>query len=366
MNYKKYNKILIFTSIIIVFIVSISNYIIDPYAVFNQYKFFNETKPCIDKNHRFSKIPAFKLYNKDVIAIWVGSSKTWEGTNEEYESKILGGNVKNLAISGSTFEESIIMAKNAIMLHPEIKTIYLGLDFFRFQKTINAETEKLRQIKSLTIEKEELLPLILSLNTFDDSVKTIIKNAKQFFKKQKEIQYEYGYEKRYNKRIFHKFEASINKYYKDYYRNYTLDDSKFDELQEFIKYTKARGVNVVFFTTTMHIAERILIYNTNNMPNFYKFKQKLADIQPYYDFAIINEYTTEEIKPDIQNWRDSVHPSSILRKKMTDKLFLNNSDFGIYITKNNVMQVITKDNINFENYIKINPEIIEKVREWSE
>ncbi len=365
MNNKKYNKLIIYTFISIVFIVSTLNYVIDPYAVFNKTNFLNKEKPCIDKNHRFSKIPAFKIFNKNVTAIWAGSSKTWEGSNEEYESKTLGGNVKNLAISSCTFDEAIIMAKNAIILHPEIKTIYFGVDFFRFQKTINPETEQLKPVKSLAIEKEELFPLILSLSTFDDSIKTILKNLKVIFKDKEDIQPEYGFERNYNKRIFHRFQASISKYYKEFYQNYNLDDKKFEKLQEFVEYAETKRIEVVIFTTTMHAAERTLIYNTNNFQNFYKFKEKLAEIQPYYDFALINEYTTEEIKPDIQNWRDAVHPLPHIRKKMTDKLFLNNGDFGLYITKNNVKEINEKDNINFQNYIKENPKIIEQVKEWS-
>lgn len=361
MDFKKYNRIILYTFVIIISIVSITNYIIDPYDVFNNHNFMNKVKSCVHKNHRFSKIPAFKFFKKDVYAIWIGSSKTWEGANEEYESKLLGKQVKNLAISSCTVDEAIIMAKNALIIHPEIKTIYWGLDFFRFEKSIEPETEQLRKIKTSKIEKDEILPVILSLYTFKDSLKTIAMTKKRG----KEIQPKYGQEQKYNKKVIPRFKQSINKYHKEYYKNYVLDDKKFEQVKDFIKYAEKKGVKVIFFATSMHITERIDIYNTQNQQTLYTFKEKLAEIQPYYDFSRIDKYTKENIEPTMKYWRDSAHPSNRLRMKLTNQLFLNNEDFGVYITKNNVKEMNLKDNLNFENYIKQNPQIIEKVKEWS-
>lgn len=361
MNNKQYNKILIYSFILIIVLVSTINFIIDPYDVFNRKNCLNKIKVCVHKNHRFSKIPAFKLFNKEVDVIWLGSSKTWEGSNEEYESKILGKEVKNLAISSCTIDEAIIMAKNALIIHPEIETIYWGLDFFRFEKAINAETEQLKKIKTSKIEKEEIFPLILSLCTFKDSIKTI----EITLKKGKEIIPEYGFENKYNKKVIRRFKSSINKYHKEFYTNYILDNNKFEQVKELIKYAETKGVKVIIFATSMHLTERVAIYNTQNQQNFYTFREKLAEIQPYYDFSLVNEYTNEEITPTMKYWRDSAHPTNRLRKKMTNQLFINNEDFGTYITKDNVKQINEKDNINFQNYIKQHPDIVNQVKEWS-
>lgn len=301
MKNKKYNTILLQIFISIIIVISLINYVIDPYYVFNTQNKLNKERKYKDKNHRFSKIPAFKLYKKDVCKIWTGSSKSWEGTNEEYESKISGCQVKNLAVSGSNFEEAINMAKNAMIIHPEIKTIYLGIAFSMMQKA--AHKKNLKIIKTTPLAKEELIPLILSLDTFKDSVRTINYNLKQ---KNKKI-VKYGEERENNKRYLYKFKNSIHLYNEEHYKNYTIDDNYFNELKELIEYAKSKNINVVFYTTTMHITERILIDNTNNSDNFNKVKEKLAEIQPYYDFAIVDQYTTEKLSSDMKCFRDSVH-----------------------------------------------------------
>ena len=74
----------------------------------------------------------------------------------------------------------------------------------------------------------------------------------------------------------------------------------------------------------MHISERISIHNNGYTDDFYKFKEELAKIQPYYDFAIIDKYTTDVIRPEMQYFRDAIHTYSFLRKKRIP-IYLENS-----------------------------------------
>ena len=136
MDYKNFNKNIILSTLLAIGIVSALNYQMDAFDVFHTKNRFNTYKPDIDKNHRLSKIPAFKLTQEKVDAIWVGSSKTGWNSNEEYEKSILNKNIKNLALNGGSFYESITMAKNAILIHPEIKTIYFGIDFCKMSKAV--------------------------------------------------------------------------------------------------------------------------------------------------------------------------------------------------------------------------------------
>ena len=36
-------------------------------------------------------------------------------------------NIKNLTLNSCSFSEAIVMAKNAVQIHPEIKTVYFGI-----------------------------------------------------------------------------------------------------------------------------------------------------------------------------------------------------------------------------------------------
>lgn len=359
MDNRIFNKRVIFCVAFVLIFLALFNYFIDPFAVFQVQNKFNLYRPNVDKNHRLSKTPAFKLNKEKIEAIWIGSSKTGWSSNEEYEKSILKTNIKNLSLNGASFYESITMAKNAVQIHPEIKTIYFGIDFCMMKKYVE-KPDALKPISKTNLTKEEVLPLLISLDTLQHSSKTFSKNLK---KKKKPIE-EYGFEKQHNKKVYHKFENTINTYYEESYKNFQFDDKKIDNLKEFINWCNAKKINVIFFTTTMHSAERILIDITGNSNNFYKFKEELAKIQPYYDFAIIDKYTTDEIKPEMQYFRDAVHAYPFLRKKITNKLFGLNDDFGYLVTKNNVKVHNIKDEKAYNKFKLKNKELIEQVENW--
>ena len=91
----------------------------------------------------------------------------------------------------------------------------------------------------------------------------------------------------------------------------------------------------------------------------------MANIQPYYDFTLINKYTTEEINPDMQSFRDLIHPYPFLRKKISNQLFSGNEDFGVLITKNNVDLIMKSDDLKYKKYINKNKNLVEMVKEHS-
>ena len=99
--------------------------------------------------------------------------------------------------------------------------------------------------------------------------------------------------------------------------------------------------------------------------SFNKFKRQLAKIKPYYDFAVIDKYTTEKIQPDMQYFKDPVHAYPFVRKKISNQLFLNNEDFGVLINQNNVEQHIQNEEIKFKKFIINNSGLKEQVKEWS-
>lgn len=359
MEYKNYNKLVLSALCLLIFFVVAFNYIIDPLNVFGTKNRFNEQKPNVDKNQRISKIPALKLDKNKIDAIWVGSSKTGWSSNENYESSILNANIKNLTLNSCSFYEAISMAKNSIFVHPEIKTVYFGIDFAMMLKPVG-EDSSLEEVKNRNITHKEILPLILSLDTFQHAFKTFSSNLKSTQTEQPE----YGLEKQYNKKVLHKFKNTSQAYYKNTYKDFKFDNKKIEDLKEFVSWGEKNNVKIIFFTTTMHIAERIIIFNTGNIDEFYNFKTELAEIQPYYDFAIIDKYTTDEIKPDMQYFRDAVHAYSFIRKKISRKLFGYEEDFGNLVTKENVKQKNSVDKERFDKYLQENPKLVEQVKKW--
>ena len=108
MDNKKFNKYVVTSIISSIVLVGLFNYFIDPLDVFHTKNNFNNYKPNIDKNHRISKIPAFKLNKEQINAIWIGSSKTGWSSNEEYEKST--SSIRN-CLSTRIFPTSIAFSK---------------------------------------------------------------------------------------------------------------------------------------------------------------------------------------------------------------------------------------------------------------
>lgn len=367
MQNKSFNAKILYGLVLVITIVSVFNYYIDPYNVFHNDNHFNFYRPSLNKNHRISKIPELKLMKTKIDAVWIGSSRTGWYSSEEYDSFVAKKTIKNMFINGCSFKETITMAKNAMIIRPEIKEIYIGLDFSMFKTGIE-KSNALLPTKSKKLVKEEVLPLLFSLDTFSCSIKTLSKNLKlkklQRKKDTASIIANFGEEKQVNKKVIHKFKNTIKEYYADCYHNFELDESKVDELKAFIEYANENGKKVVFFITPMHMTERILFEGTNALEDFYKLKVKLAEIQPFYDFATVDEFSTEKISVDMQHFRDAVHAYPRLRKKITNKLFGKDENYGVLITKDNVHKYNEIDKQMFLKYLDENQDAIRLVKEW--
>lgn len=375
-NAKFYNIALISVFLcLLIFIMGI-NYFIDPLDVFHTKNIFNISKTCVNKNQRLSKIPAFKLNKEIVDAVWIGSSKTGECTNKAYENYLIKGNFVNMAINGGSFEEAYNMAKNVILIHPEIKRIYFGVDFHEMRVRYTEEPNNIQLIKNKNLTREELLPLLLSYKMLEFSFTTIsrnlnVNNWKLLNNDLKITAFTENDEKTlktplniYEQNIEDNFHQMIYAYDK-FYTNYKLDNHKFEQLRELIFFAKSKNVEIIIFGTSMHVSERYVIKNTNNLENFDNFKRELVKIQPYYDFAIIDKYTTEDIKPDMKYFMDSGHAYPNLRTKMTSQIIKHDEDFGKYLTEENVENSIKTDDLSFEKYYESHKSLMSKIIDWS-
>ncbi len=375
-NAKFYNISLILVFLILLLSIICINYFIDPLDVFHTKNIFNVYKTCMNKNQRLSKIPAFKLNKDKVDVVWIGSSKTGECTNKAYEDYLVNGNFVNMAINGGSFLEAYNMAKNVISIHPEIKRIYFGVDFHEMRVRYTEEPNNIQLITSKNLTRDEILPLLLSYKMLEFSITTISKNLKFdnwkalktetehiAFSKDDEIKLKTPI-KIYDEDIEKNFHHMIYAYDK-FYTNYKLDEHKFAQLKELVEFAKSKNVEIVIFGTSMHVSERYVIKNKNLLESFDTFKRKLVKIQPYYDFAIIDKYTTEDIKPDMNYFMDSGHAYPALRAKMTSQIIKHNDDFGRYLTQENVDKYIKIDNSNFEKYYNEHKDLMSKIKEWS-
>ncbi len=359
---KNFNIFVLLILLFFIIFTVIFNYIIDTFDIFKFVKKagFNYNKPCISKQERMTKIPQLKLYKDKIDYIFVGSSKTDWWLNPRYHSKISEKNVYSMALSSSSIQESIIMAENSVLIHPEIKRVYFGLDFFSFSSNFYTTAVNIEKISDKNLTKKEVMPLLLSFDTLQYSIKTLFTNLKQ-----KTIQdTDLDDTVQINPKAEHYFKSTIKKYDRDYYSDYALNKEAFEELVEFSDFAKTNNVEVVYFVTPTHIIDIINLKEHGLEDEYYEFKKLLADYFDYYDLSLISEYNTEAVSKDMKYFRDAVHATKYLGTIFAENFYIKPNNSAAFITKNNVEAYIKSDKQNLNNYISENPEVVKRVKEW--
>lgn len=330
-EWRYFNKKLFFICISILTTIIIFNILIDPFSIFNTPKIvhFNKIKSDADRNQRITKIVGLKLEKQPLESIFLGSSRVNSSISETYYKQLTGLNTKNLGMNALSHDETFKIAHNAILIHPEIKTIYIGLDFFRFleKNKDNKRIVPLSNTKKLTIS--EINPLVLSLNTTIASINTLKTNLKK--KKMKNT----------DKKAF--FLQKI-KHYSDNYKNAQLANSEFLKLKNFKNEMEKSGYKIVFYTNPTHITDLVLIHKLGYLKLFNEWKIELVKHFNYTDFNFVNEITTEEINNDTKYFIECSHSSMLMGKLIIDNLINKSNSYGKDLTTSNIKEHIINNN----------------------
>lgn len=131
--YLKYNVILISLVLIPLSLIGLLNFVIDPYGVFNTIVIqnLNYVKPELDKHQRLVK--SAYVINYKPQKVLMGSSTVLNGLNPSKISidKEIDTSY-NLGISSVNMKEMKLYFEHLLLNQPELKTVFLGLNFFMF------------------------------------------------------------------------------------------------------------------------------------------------------------------------------------------------------------------------------------------
>jgi len=336
--WRDYNKKLLCFFFAIFILIICFNIIIDPFYIFKtpEITHINKIKTDKDRNQRITKIVGLKLDNKPLDSIFLGSSRVNSSISEEYYKQLTGKNTKNLGMNALSHDETFKIARNAILIHPEIKTIYIGLDFFRFLER-NADNKRavpLSDKKELTLS--EINPLLFSFNTTLASVNTLIANIKGQKEKSQKDKKAYFIEKL--------------KHYKANYDEAKLEDSEFEKLAKFKNEMEEKGYKVIFYTNPTHVTDLSLINELGYLSLFNEWKIKMAESFPYTDFDFVNEITSEEINDNTKYFIECSHASSLTGELIMNNLITHSNNNGIRITKENIACHNANNQKNIEHW----------------
>lgn len=316
-------------------IITILNYIVDPYNIFDNRVFGNKLlKPEAKVQERVTKIIGLKLCKKKIETIFLGTSRVDLGINADYYKKLTGKNAQNLAMGDMRLFEIKDLLDISLKIHPEIKNIYFGTDYAKFVTDNTQNNDNRAEItQNPKIISQDLGLAFLSFQSTGNSIWTLIKNGLGIGKR---MFYPSGVKHIFvNKKIDGEFVKSTQEY-KDKLTDVSINKNDMLLLKNIYKDSQKAGMNMYFFIMPTHISDINNIYETGQWENFQNWKKQLVLIAPVVDFDYPNYITTDPIRPDMQTFFDGSHSTHIVGDMILDKIVLNKGNFGRNINPQNI------------------------------
>ena len=240
--------------------------------------------------------------------------------------------------------EQYNLLKYFLKLHPEVKNVIVSMEIPRYLTCHYEFRIPRKPSNSLT----DFLNLYLSLDATKKSIEKIISYKKE--KKEKVNQEEIDLEdKNNNVSLF-----TINTKRRYIYKKVCEYDN-IETLKKIHKLMDEKQLNAIYFIPPVNALYLADVQHQGYYKDVEIFKQKAAEIVPYYDMGYINKYTT---KPIGFYFRDAVHSNNVAVSKLILNTLLNNSiydkDFAVYVSKENVNQVLKEQRNSLFEYISKN------------
>ncbi len=341
MDYFLYKKHLIKVSTIIVVCLAVFfsiNYVIDPYNINQKFNICKNKKgEC--KRERVSKF--FRLNEVKPNAIMLGASRT-EFLNARDFAKYTNNAVYNLALSGATIHEQLILLKYSIK-HFNIKNVIIGISFSGFTTT-NGIDDYRETFPLGLYEKKMSTPLKIFFENYLS--KSALKLSYETIMANKDEQFQFLDDTGSRTLDFQRFLISkdettnrINKTLKDLEESISstsvsLSNRKIQAFKRMIEICKKNNVVYNVFMTPIHFDYYNLICDYH-LEKLYEWKKEIALITNYTDFSGKNDITTND-----NNYIEGSHVKQQIGKLIFARIYNDNNvdvpiNFGKSITFKN-------------------------------
>lgn len=359
-------QIAIFLSFATLMILSIAlmNYLVNPYHVFSTKFNICDTYDCaFDRETVYPKLKLNR--NKMFETVFCGSSSVMLNISDETLEKYFPNNSSyKLGVPVVSFNEQYDLIKNFLKANPEVKKIYISVDYD--EGTAGMNENLLPEYTSNFLNKNELYFLLLSSKTSMYSVDELLTTMKEIvfptamFKLKKNKYFgKINVFKNYKKKVI----AEENRYprmRRTDWAQMKFSTSMFKELRKIKDLCEKQGKEVIFYTTPLHAYAIYDIYNQGVYDNFQNFKRELVKIAPFYDFTYICDISKKPVSAENPYWIDITHSDLALGDEILKKIVSQKGDYGRYVTAENIENELNFDKRELLKFARDNENSLKK------
>lgn len=358
---KRHNFIFSVIFIFCIVLIAVMNFVVNPYSIFNHnYNFLTTYDTSCDTHLVWPKMK-FTSNNKYDYLL-TGPSALETSINETRLKKLFPDKpIYKLTIDAVTVPEQYDLVKNFIKVHPEVKKIFVAVEF---DEMANRAANRLSKYTGNKLNIRELCFLLLSADTTKFSLSSISFTTTDlfipsvlFYLKNNEILSNFKFIGEY------KYKEYIRKYprvrYKDWWTR-TFFDSLYDDLKKIKDLCEENNKEVVFYVSPLHANVLYDILFQGQWYELERFKKKFASITPFMDFLYVCEITNEPISHKNPYWVNPLHGDLALGDLMMKKLILGEGTYGVQVTEENVKSVLKENEKALFDYIRNNKKALDE------
>ncbi len=352
----KWIKIWFCIIVILIPLLGLFNYVIDPYG-FNKKFDLKGINTVKEDNTRFTikyKMPRLRKGGWDTLML--GTSRIGLMDTDVVNDYL---DCKTFTISqpGSAMSIQFDSFLYAIEFN-HVKNIIYGIDFMSFNKNLRLNDDY-AQLKSKVKSFDEFYPydIYFNLKTFKRSIATVMNNLSDNpklrpFYSENGMRNFPNYKQlllngKFNTQI--RIDRHIKKYFKQdgIYKNYEYSNEYMLMFEKIVDYCNKNGVNLYVYIPPVYYEHFYAFKDAGLKSEFERFKRELVKIVDFIDFTGVNSITVNK-----ENYWDSSHlkkkhTNKIMAKLIQDVSIVDHKDFGVMVTKDNIEEHLERQNSEY-------------------
>lgn len=317
--------LIIFSGLIsgLLLLIAAFNYFIDPFDYFKPMSPNGHSKQPFQSHERFDR--AIKIMVRKPQAILLGSSRVKAGFSQSYFSQLVGKPAYKAAFNGARFDEIYSYFEHALYNQPDLKDVFIGIDFFAFSETIKPVSEySAKRLKRDTLLFDDFFKLLLSrevlkLSYENHPFKQVSPNQESRFCMKIDDHEFIGI----SQSMIEKPQMFFESEKIHIMDSYKIDEKKVEMFRRLVQICKNNHIQLKVVFLPVHNVYGKFIYDCDRWRDFEELKRQLCSCYPIYDFSGFTTLNAEVLSHEETNtyFFEFSHFSPTYGKIILDKIY---------------------------------------------